>query len=244
VKYFLSRGGTNLRAAEIMWRKYAETTSAALGFERNQLPLGANCLLALEPGGNSFEEASAALESGLAEIYEEAGLKGGVVASSMQQADRIWRVREDTEILYRLHPQALSFDVSVPGAAIDGYVERLGPALRTVDPRLDPYIFGHLADGNLHIVLNVEDPLTTSVQQRVEEILYAPRDEIGDASRRSMGLGPRSGRPSNAMRIRSNRRSPAPSKASSIRKACSTPGRWSIRSESGPHRRAFLSCRL
>jgi FAD/FMN-containing dehydrogenase len=172
-----------------MWRRYAQTTSAALGFEHGQLPLGANCLLALELGGDTFEAASAALESGLAEIYEEAGIKDGVVANSMQQADRIWRVREDTEILYRLHPQAPSFDVSVPGGAIDGYVERLGPALKTVDARLDPYIFGHLADGNLHIVLNVEGPLPASVQQRVEDVLYAPLEEVGGCFSAEHGIG-------------------------------------------------------
>lgn len=189
VKYFLSRGGMNLRAAEIMWRNYAQTTSAALGFEPGQLPLEADCLLALELGGETFEAASAALESGLAEIFEEVGIRDGVVASSMQQADRIWRVREDTEILYRLHPQAPSFDVSVPGGAIDSYVERLGPALKAIDTRLDPYIFGHLADGNLHIVLNVEGSLPTPVQQRVEEVLYAPLDGVGGCFSAEHGIG-------------------------------------------------------
>nr|WP_246520362.1 FAD-binding oxidoreductase [Microvirga arabica] len=189
VQYFLSRGGMSLRAAEIMWRRYAQTTSAALGFDHDQLPLGANCLLALEVGGDTFEAASAALESGLAEIYDEDGLKDGVVASSMQQADRIWRVREDTEILYRLHPQAPSFDVSVPGGAIDGYVERLGPTLKAIDPQLDPYIFGHLADGNLHIVLNVQGPLPTPVQQRVEDVLYAPLGELGGCFSAEHGIG-------------------------------------------------------
>ncbi|WP_414475263.1 FAD-binding oxidoreductase [Microvirga sp. M2] len=190
VTYFLSRGGTNLRAAEIMWRKYAQTTGAALGFEHGQLPLDADCLLALELGGDSFEAASAALEDGLAAIYEDAGIiKDGVVAGSVQQADRIWRVREDTEILYRLHPQAPSFDVSVPGRAIDSYVDRLGPALRSIDPPLDPYVFGHLADGNLHIVLNIEGPLPAAVQQRVEEILYGPLDAIGGCFSAEHGIG-------------------------------------------------------
>jgi FAD/FMN-containing dehydrogenase len=189
IRHFLAQGGTSLCAAEIMWRTYALTTSRVLGFTAEQLPLEAPCLLALELAADAFEQASGALESGLAAIWDEAQIIDGLVASSMQQAERIWRVREDTEILYRLHPRAPSFDVSVPAGAIDAYVARIKADLKAIDAGFEPYIFGHLADGNLHIVFNVEGPLPAATNEAVERVLYTDLSAIGGSFSAEHGVG-------------------------------------------------------
>jgi FAD/FMN-containing dehydrogenase len=189
IRHFLAQGGTSLCAAEIMWRTYALTTSRVLGFTPGQLPLEAPCLLALELTADTFEQASGALESGLAAVWDEAEIIDGLVASSMQQAERIWRVREDTDILYRLHPRAPSFDVSVPAGAIDNYVARIQADLKAIDPGFEPYIFGHLADGNLHIVFNVEGPLPAATTEAVERVLYTGLNAIGGSFSAEHGVG-------------------------------------------------------
>lgn len=188
VRHFLAMSGTGLRAAEILWRDFAQAMSRMLGFEPGRLPVGSPCLLALELAAATAEEASAALEDGLAEIWEEAGILDGLVAASVEQARTIWRLREETEQIERMHRHPPSFDVSVPAAAIDAYVARIAAGLKALDADYAPYVFGHLADGNLHISVNTDHP-TPERYREIEDVLYAGLGEIGGSFSAEHGVG-------------------------------------------------------
>jgi len=189
VRHLQARLPGRLRAAEIMWRSFVATTAATLGFDIGQPPFDAPCVLGIEVSGDDFDAASAALEDGLAEIYDDLGITGCIVATSLQQAERLWSVRERTEILYRLHPRAPSFDVSVPGGAIDAYLSRTLAELRLVDPNSEPYVFGHLADGNVHIVLNIPGPLDDAMRRDVERAIYRDLAAMGGSLSAEHGIG-------------------------------------------------------
>lgn len=179
----------HLRAAEIMWRSFTAATGPELGFAIDRSPFDSPCLLALEVSGASFELATEALENGLGEIYERLEIKDCIVAGSLQQAERLWSLRERTEILYRLHPRAPSFDISLPGGEIDGYLVRTLAALRRIDPGIEPFVFGHLADGNLHLVLNRQGPLEAPLRERVEQAIYGELAALGGCLSAEHGIG-------------------------------------------------------
>ncbi|MCP4562933.1 MAG: FAD-binding oxidoreductase [Bosea sp.] len=185
----LRAGSAPLLAAEIMWSGFVAATSAALGLDPAQLPLRSPCLLLVELGGTDFEAARIALEEALAVLVETEPELDGIVSSSMAQSAQLWRLREDTEVLYRLHPQAPSYDISLPARAFDGYVERLRPALKAIDPAIEPYLFGHLADGNLHIVLNRPGPLKRDIQAAVEAAIYGELRGLGGSFSAEHGIG-------------------------------------------------------
>ena len=107
----------------------------------------------------------------------------------MAQSAQLWRLREDTDVLYRLHPQAPSYDISLPAREFDGYVARLRPALKAIDATIDPYLFGHLADGNLHIVLNRPGPLGPDVRTAVETAIYGELRGLGGSFSAEHGIG-------------------------------------------------------
>lgn len=185
----LRSGPSPLLAAEIMWSSFAATTCAALGVDPSQLPLRSPCLLLVELGGASFEAARIALEEVLAALAETEPDLDGVVCASMAQSAQLWRLREDTDVLYRLHPQAPSYDISLPARDFDAYVARLRPALKAIDPAIEPYLFGHLADGNLHIVLNLSGPLRLDVRAAVETAIYAELRGLGGSFSAEHGIG-------------------------------------------------------
>lgn len=189
VRHFLARSGTSLRAAEIMWNRFALAMNRMLGFEPGQLPLDAPCLLVLELGGDSVDEATDALQDQLAAIWEEAGILDGLVATSLQQAQAIWRLREETELIERMHKHPPSFDVSVSGGDIDAYVARIEAGLKAVDPSYAPYVFGHLADGNLHISINTDGPVSHERHMAIEDVLYAGLRESGGSFSAEHGVG-------------------------------------------------------
>ncbi|AZO70476.1 FAD-binding oxidoreductase [Mesorhizobium sp. M1D.F.Ca.ET.043.01.1.1] len=189
VRHFLSQTGTRLTAAEILWRRFAALMQRGLGYAPGQLPLDAPCLLVLGLGADSVEAARAALEDGLAAIWEEAGIVDALVAASEAQAAAMWRLREETEQIERAHPLAPSFDVSVPGGALDAYVARIEAGLKTIDAAYAPYVYGHLADGNLHISINCDGPVPHERHAAIEDVLYSGLREAGGSFSAEHGVG-------------------------------------------------------
>ncbi len=189
IRHFLALPGQTLCGAELMWRAFAEATSRSQGGQSAQLPLAAPAHLVLEVAAESSDLAVEALEKGIARLWDEGHVVDAVVAQSLEQRDRIWALREDTDAIYRLHPQAPSYDLSVPARHIDAYVARITAELAGLDPAWSPYVFGHIADGNLHVILNVSGPLPPDRAEAVEDVLYRGLAEIGGCFSAEHGIG-------------------------------------------------------
>ncbi|MBZ9662008.1 FAD-binding oxidoreductase [Mesorhizobium sp. ESP-6-4] len=189
VRHFLTSTSARLTAAEILWRNFASLMQRSLNYASGSLPLDAPCLLVLGLGADSIEAARSALEGGLAAIWEEVGIVDGLVASSEGQAAAMWRLREETVEIERAHPMAPSFDVSVPAGALDAYVARIEAGLKKLDASYAPYVYGHLADGNLHISLNCEGPVPYERHEAIEDVLYEGLREAGGSFSAEHGVG-------------------------------------------------------
>ncbi|MGG6894760.1 MULTISPECIES: FAD-binding oxidoreductase [Rhizobium] len=180
----------HLRAAEAIWRSYFQLTSSehlwsAVDYDPNH-PV--NLLISL--GGGDEEQ----LQMELAQIYEKVAEKypeiSAVVAASQAQEAQLWRLREDTDLIYRKHAGAPSYDISVPLSEIDSYLRRCLSELHRIDPQFDPYVFGHLADGNLHIVLNASAAnMPPEKTAAVEAVLYGGIAAIGGSFSAEHGIG-------------------------------------------------------
>jgi FAD/FMN-containing dehydrogenase len=178
-----------LRAAEAMWRPFFSLTSAAHGFADAALDRTAPVFLLLSLGGPD----EAAMRAGLERLFEQTLDRHpeatGLVAQSLQQERTLWELREDTHAMYRVYPQAPSYDVSMPLGAVEAYVARIGDGIRAIDRGLEPLVFGHLADGNLHIVLNRAGPLPSATIGAVEGVLYAGLAAAGGSFSAEHGVG-------------------------------------------------------
>ena len=135
-----------------------------------------------------------ALQSELARIYEDVVAvhpdTSAVIAFSGAQEADLWRLREDTDLIYRQHPGAPSYDVSIPLSQVASYLERCLTDLKAIDAALDPYVFGHLADGNLHIVLNsTGGDIPAEKARAVEEAIYRGIGELGGSFSAEHGIG-------------------------------------------------------
>ena len=122
-------------------------------------------VLLIEVSGETIEAATTLLEDELAALWEEADLKGGIVAQSSDQARRFWDLREDSGFYFAEFPNAPSFDVSMPPSALDAYVADAvawGQLLKT-DPRFGPLIvLGH-SEGALIASLAAEQAGASAV---------------------------------------------------------------------------------
>ncbi|TIT74182.1 MAG: hypothetical protein E5W56_18350, partial [Mesorhizobium sp.] len=87
------------------------------------------------------------------------------------------------------HPLAPSFDVSVPAGALDAYVARIEAGLKTLDASYAPYVYGHLADGNLHISINCDGQVPHERHEAIEDVLYEGLNEAGGSFSAEHGIG-------------------------------------------------------
>jgi FAD/FMN-containing dehydrogenase len=83
-------------------------------------------------------------------------ISDAVVASSLAQAQSLWRLREACSEAQKYEGGSIKHDVSVPVAMIPDLIRRASVAVEDVCPGSRPVPFGHFGDGNVHY--NVSQP--------------------------------------------------------------------------------------
>ncbi|HQY43909.1 MAG TPA: FAD-binding oxidoreductase [Paracoccaceae bacterium] len=180
---------SSLRAAEGLWQSYIRLTAKGQGWAEPDFPLDKPIYLLLMLAGAEEAALHEEAERMFGLLTDRFAATTGILASSKRQEEELWLLREDTDQLYRMHAAAPSYDVSVPLSEIGTYLETVLARLASLDGGMAPYVFGHLADGNLHIVLDRAGPLSDDVSQSVENALYADLNAIGGSFSAEHGVG-------------------------------------------------------
>lgn len=178
-----------LEGAELMWSQFFRDSAKNHGFDLSWLSPDTPAVLLTEVSGASEEEARGRLEDSLAAHWEEAGITSGLVAQSMQQARRFWQLREEADFIYREHPGAPSFDVSLPPESLDLYVKAFRQRLAAADPAYGAYVYGHMADGNLHISITHAGVVSPESLLAIEAAVYDGVQALGGSFSAEHGIG-------------------------------------------------------
>ncbi|EFI50723.1 FAD linked oxidase domain protein [Afipia sp. 1NLS2] len=92
------------------------------------------------------------------EAAMEAGLvDDAVIASSLDQRQAFWTLREVISPAQKPEGGSIKHDVSVPVAAVPQFIAEADAAVTKLIPGARPVAFGHLGDGNIHY--NVSQPV-------------------------------------------------------------------------------------
>ncbi|OWJ58667.1 FAD-binding oxidoreductase [Inquilinus limosus] len=177
-----------LRALEILWHAYAETVAQEHGVALSGLGLDpAPVYLLTEAEQDPDIDIAAAMEAEIGALWEEGPVTGAALAQNERQREMFWRIRDDSDAVSRPCPDAKTFDVSVPLSALPAYVKRIRADLAaTFSPAMRVYVFGHLADGNLHVMVGDRPE---GSEARIEAILYDGLAEAGGSFSAEHGIG-------------------------------------------------------
>jgi len=162
---------------------------AACEIGQLRAPFGApHALYALvETMGASQEGEREQLEQVLGRALEEGLVDDVIVAQSIDDAHRLWQYRETVgEMLSRMKPHA-AFDVGVPMAQLDGVVSSVRAALERQFPNARHLFFGHLGDGNLHVLSGPHQ--TSEALHEVEGVVYQAVSRAGGCISAEHGIG-------------------------------------------------------
>ncbi|MBI1197027.1 MAG: FAD-binding protein [Phenylobacterium sp.] len=174
-----------LSAFEVMWPEFYElvTTEPAKG--KPVLPHGHPYYVLVETLGAHPEADAERIETVLGEALEQGFIVDAAIAKSQAERDRMWALRDDVGQVARNGP-IVTFDVSLPIPDMEAYVARVRADLTARWPAATCVVFGHLGDGNLHVIAGAGD---RSLRHAIEEVVYAPLRPIGGSISAEHGIG-------------------------------------------------------
>jgi D-lactate dehydrogenase (cytochrome) len=120
-------------------------------------PLGFDCawyLLVELSSPNPQQNLTALLTAQLEDAASAGGVKDAMLATSLAQAQAMWKLRESVPEAQRRHGASIKHDVSVPVSAIPELIERGSELAHRLAPEGDVVSYGHAGDGNLHFNLS------------------------------------------------------------------------------------------
>lgn len=119
-------------------------------------------------------------------IDEVDGVLAVAVATDVRRSQALWHVRDaHTEAIARVGIP-LKFDVTLPSRRLAGFCREVVDAVAEVTSRSQTWLFGHLADGNVHV--NVTG-WTTAEAERIERAVLARVAEAGGSISAEHGIG-------------------------------------------------------
>lgn len=162
-------GGT-LSAFEVMWEDFYKLVTTPPAQGTGPIAQGHSYYVLVEALG-ADDSVSERFESVLGEALEAGNAADAVIAKSQTERNRIWGLRDDVGQVIRNGP-VFTFDVSLKLSAMESYVAKVRRDLSAHWVQSTCVVFGHLGDGNLHVIVGVGDRSPQS-RKAVEHIVYA-----------------------------------------------------------------------
>lgn len=178
--------GGALSAFEVMWREFYELVTTPPAASQPPLAYGHPYYVLIESLGADQEHDAARFVAALEAAIEMGLIANAAIAHSQRECAAIWALRDDVAQVRRFGPR-VTFDISLPITTMESYIAGLRWELAARWPDHHCWVFGHLGDGNLHVVIHVPD--AEANRAALERIVYEPLARIGGSISAEHGIG-------------------------------------------------------
>jgi FAD/FMN-containing dehydrogenase len=180
--------GGSLSAFEVMWQSFYRLVTTAPAKGRSPVATEHPYYVLIESQG-----ADQALDTQRFNAAMEAALESGLIADaaiaqSSDDCHAFWALRDDVgQVLQGGMP--IVFDISLPLSAMESYTAALRETLAAEISEHKLWIFGHLGDGNLHVVVQVKPMEYLALRPKVEGLVYRPLAAFNGSVSAEHGIG-------------------------------------------------------
>jgi FAD/FMN-containing dehydrogenase len=188
LKHVDSALGGSLSAFEVMWQSFYRLVTSPPA--RGKAPVGQDhpYYVLIESLGADVRLDSERFVAALESAHQAGLISDAAVAQSDNDRRAFWALRDDVmQVVVGGMP--VTFDISLPLAAMEQYVETLGRDLNAAIGEHRLWIFGHLGDGNLHIIVQVQPQDYLTLRPKIETIVYGPLGAFGGSVSAEHGIG-------------------------------------------------------
>lgn len=180
--------GGSLSAFEVMWNEFFALVTSEPAVGRSPFEGEHPFYVLIESQGADQQADQERFETVLMEALEEGLISDAVIAKSSSERGQLWSLRDDISQTARNWP-IFTFDVSLRIADMEQYVEEVRAALaKGWGNKATLTVFGHLGDGNLHLVIGVGQR-DRETKHAVERIVYAGLRSRGGSISAEHGIG-------------------------------------------------------
>jgi len=180
--------GAQLSAFEVMWPDYWQVIER-MGV-RSPLGSGHGGYVLIEAQGTDEAEDVRRFETLLAGAMERGAVVDAAVAQSLGQVKAFWAVRDACADFVQVLGPHISYDIGLPTARMNEFATRCKAGLAAGIAGCDSVYYGHIGDGNLHLVAWVPQ-LKGAAQPKelMDGIVYGTVRDLGGSVSAEHGIG-------------------------------------------------------
>ncbi|MEC7370676.1 MAG: FAD-binding oxidoreductase, partial [Pseudomonadota bacterium] len=179
--------GGSLSAFEVLWKDYYKLVTSPPAEGRPPLAHDYEYYILVEALGGDSQSDEERFLNVLTQAMEEGTIIDAVVAQNQGERNAMWAIRDDVGQVAQNWP-IFAFDISVPLNNMESYLIALRAELDDRWQDNTCMVFGHLGDGNLHIIVGMGES-SAEAKKAVEEVVYRGLPERGGSVSAEHGIG-------------------------------------------------------
>ena len=187
------RAGDRLTGFELMNKLSLELVGRHLPECATPVPLSQPWYVLIELSDTDEAPLDEKLQHILEGAWEADLIEDAHVASSLTQADRLWRMRHAISEAQKHEGGSIKHDISVPVSQVAAFIARADHAVAAMIPGFRSIAFGHVGDGNIHYnPLQPRNMAKTEFLDRWAEVAETVHDiaaSLGGSISAEHGLG-------------------------------------------------------
>jgi FAD/FMN-containing dehydrogenase len=181
--------GPLLSAFEVMWPDYWEVITARAGV-KPPVAAGLGLYVLVEAQGTDESIDAPRFEAWLEELMQRGLLADAVVAQSLAQTQKFWAVRDVCAEFGQVLGPHISYDIGLAVSRMDEFASRCKAALTEGISGCESVYYGHIGDGNLHLVSWVTGlPIERQPKGEMDAIIYGLVRDLGGSISAEHGIG-------------------------------------------------------
>jgi len=178
----------NLSSYELIWENSYKVMTGPQNDIKPPIPYGYKYYVLIEGLGIDQNQDQARLQFLLEQAFEKEIILDAAIADGGSDLEWFWTIREDVHQLKSDCSIDHHFDISIPIPEIGVYVDETVKKLNLIDGVHKVFAFGHVADGNIHFIVDKEN-VSPALKKDIDLTVYTPLKKLGGSVSAEHGIG-------------------------------------------------------
>ena len=188
LKHIDSALGGTLSAFEVMWQPFYRLVTTAPAKGQPPIAQDYRYYVLVESQGADRELDTQRFNSAMESAFESGLIVDAAISQSDADCQAFWALRDDVEqVMHGGLP--VVFDISLPISEMENFADNLRAALPGAIGDHKLWIFGHLGDGNLHVIVQVKPQDYLASRPKIEALVYTPLAAFRGSVSAEHGIG-------------------------------------------------------
>ena len=188
LKYLEKELSGALSGFEIMWKNTYNMMTLEPSILKAPIPKNYKYYIFIETLGSNHQNDYNLLEKLIENALEKNIIEDASMASNDRELNNLWQIREDVSVLDSNSNNSQHFDISIPIPKIGDIIDSICVELNKLQFVEKIFIFGHVADGNIHFIIGKNNNSIESIE-KINKIVYSPLKENNGSVSAEHGIG-------------------------------------------------------